>query len=117
MGTQQLWAFPGPAGTAIRANAPNRIFLRQTAETVLAMESLFQLSPEVKEAIASLVTAKGRFSEMFIETTSGRGIARLVPSPELYTAFSTDGNDRARLMRLVSLKEKEIGRASCRERV
>jgi hypothetical protein len=60
----------------------------------------------VKEAIASLVTAKGRFSEMFIETTSGRGIARLVPSPELYTAFSTDGNDRARLFGLVAQHEK-----------
>jgi conjugal transfer ATP-binding protein TraC len=106
MVTQQISDFTGPAGTAIRANAPNRIFLRQTAETVLAMESLFQFSPEVKEAIASLVTAKGRFSEMFIETTSGRGIARLVPSPELYTAFSTDGNDRARLMRLVAQHEK-----------
>jgi conjugal transfer ATP-binding protein TraC len=107
MVTQQVSDFAGPTGEAIRANAPNRIFLRQTAETVLAMEKLFELSPEVKEAIASLVTAKGRFSEMFIETSQGRGVARLVPSPELYTAFSTDGDDRARLMRRVSEKEKQ----------
>jgi conjugal transfer ATP-binding protein TraC len=106
MVTQQVSDFTGLAGTAIRANAPNRVFLRQTSETVLAMEKLFELSPEVKAAIASLVTAKGRFSEMFIETPSARGIARLVPSPELYTAFSTDGDDRAKLMRLVDLKEK-----------
>jgi conjugal transfer ATP-binding protein TraC len=106
MVTQQVSDFTGPAGTAIRANAPNRVFLRQTSETVIAMEKLFELSPEVKAAIASLVTAKGRFSEMFIETPSARGIARLVPSPELYTAFSTDGDDRAKLMRLVALKEK-----------
>ena len=106
MVTQQVSDFTGPAGTAIRANAPNRVFLRQTSETVLAMEKLFELSPEVKEAIASLVTAKGRFSEMFIETPSVRGIARLVPSRELYTAFSTDGDDRARLMRLVTEKER-----------
>ncbi len=106
MVTQQVSDFTGPAGTAIRANAPNRVFLRQTSETVLAMEKLFELSPEVKEAIASLVTAKGRFSEMFIETPSVRGIARLVPSRELYTAFSTDGDDRAKLMRLVAEKER-----------
>jgi hypothetical protein len=71
------------------------------------MEKLFELSPEVKEAIGSLVTAKGRFSEMFIETSVGRGVARLVPSPELYTAFSTDGDDRARLMARVKEKEQE----------
>jgi conjugal transfer ATP-binding protein TraC len=106
MVTQQVSDFTGMAGTAIRANAPNRVFLRQTSETVLAMEKLFELSSEVKEAIASLVTAKGRFSEMFIETPSARGIARLVPSRELYTAFSTDGDDRAKLMRLVAQKEK-----------
>jgi len=106
MVTQQVSDFTGLAGTAIRANAPNRVFLRQTSETVLAMEKLFELSFEVKEAIASLVTAKGRFSEMFIETPSARGIARLVPSRELYTAFSTDGDDRARLMRQVAEKEK-----------
>lgn len=100
--TQQVTDFAGPTGEAIRANAPNRIFLRQTSETVLAMEKLFELTPEVKDAIASLVTAKGRFSEMFIEGSSGRGVARLVPSPELYTAFSTDGDDRARLMKRVS---------------
>jgi conjugal transfer ATP-binding protein TraC len=105
--TQQVSDFAGPTGEAIRANAPNRIFLRQTSETVLAMEKLFELSPEVKEAIASLVTAKGRFSEMFIETSVGRGVARLVPSPELYTAFSTDGDDRARLMARVKEKEQE----------
>ncbi len=104
--TQQVSDFAGAAGEAIRANAPNRIFLRQTSETVLAMEKLFELPAEVKEAIASLVTAKGRFSEMFVETPAVRGIARLVPSPELYTAFSTDGDDRARLMNLVAEKEQ-----------
>ena len=107
MVTQQVSDFAGPAGTAIRANAPNRIFLRQTSETVLAMEKLFDLSPEVKEALSSLVTAKGRFSELYIETPAGGGIARLVPSPELYTAFSTDGDDRARLFGLVAAKKRE----------
>jgi len=104
--TQQVSDFAGPTGTAIRANAPNRIFLRQTPETVLAMEKLFELPSEVKDGIASLVTAKGKFSEMFIETSTSRGIARLVPSPELYTAFSTEGDDRARLQKLVAGKEK-----------
>lgn len=108
MVTQQAADFAGPAGTAIRANAPNRIFLRQTPETVLAMEKLFDLSAEVKAAVASLTTAKGSFSEMLIETPSSRGVARLVPSPELYAAFSTDGDDRARLLQGVE-KHRRAG--------
>ena len=106
MVTQQVSDFAGAAGTAIRANAPNRIFLRQTSETVIAMETLFELSPEVKEAIASLVTAKGRFSECFIETPACKGVARLVPSPGLYTVFSTDGEDRAKLLKRVAEMER-----------
>lgn len=101
MVTQQVSDFQGASGAAIRANAPNRIFLRQTPETVQAMEALFELSPEVKEALAGLVTAKGRFSELLIETPTARGVARLVPSRELHAAFSTDGEDRARLRRRV----------------
>jgi len=106
MVTQQVSDFAGTAGAAIRANAPNRVFLRQTSETVVAMQELFDLTPEVREALSSLVTAKGKFAEMLIETPSSRGIARLVPSPALYTAFSTDGSDRAKLLREVELRRK-----------
>jgi conjugal transfer ATP-binding protein TraC len=106
MVTQQAADFAGPSGTAIRANAPNRIFLRQTPETIVAMKELFDLSPEVREALESLVTAKGVFSEMLLETASGRGIARLVPSRELYAVFSTDGEDRARLLREVEARRR-----------
>lgn len=109
--TQQVSDFAGAAGTAIRANAPNRIFLRQTSETVLAMEQLFRLSPQVKEAVSSLVTAKGKFSELLIETPTASGVARLVPSPELYAAFSTDGPDRVKLLGLV----EELKRAGSKD--
>jgi hypothetical protein len=106
MVTQQVSDFAGTAGAAIRANAPNRVFLRQTPETVVAMQELFDLSPEVREALSSLTTAKGRFSEMLIETPASRGVARLVPSPALYTAFSTDGGDRAALLCAVEARRR-----------
>ena len=48
-------AYLKAAGIAIRANAPNRLFLQQTPETVLAMEKLLDLSGD--ERFASLFIA------------------------------------------------------------
>jgi len=95
--TQQVSDFEGRAGEAIRANAPNRIYLRQTPETVLAMERLLDLSPPEKRLLAGLVTVKGKFSEMLVVSTAGRGVARLVPDPLLYWIATSDPADQARL--------------------
>lgn len=97
MVTQQVGDFEGRTGEAIRANAPNRVFLRQTSETVQAMERLLELSGPEKSLLASLVTAKGRFSEMLIQTPGGTGVARLVPDPLLYWIATSDPTDNSRL--------------------
>lgn len=95
--TQQVSDFDGRTGTAIRANAPNRVFLRQTPETVLAMERLLDLSVEEKELLSGLVTVKGRFSEMLILSPNAKGIARLFPDPLSYWITTSDPADNARL--------------------
>ncbi|MBI2930361.1 MAG: TraC family protein [Planctomycetes bacterium] len=101
MVTQQVGDFEGRAGEAIRANAPNRIFLRQTPETVQAMERLLDLSPEAKRLLSGLTTVKGRFSEMLIVSTAGQGVARLVPDPLLYWIATSDPADNERLRQAV----------------
>lgn len=93
--TQQVTDFDGKTGEAIRANAPNRIFLRQTAETVLAMERLLDLSPAEKELLGGLVTVKGRFSEALVLSPGTRGVARLVPDPLGYWVATSDPQDNA----------------------
>ncbi|MBI4566652.1 MAG: TraC family protein [Planctomycetes bacterium] len=95
--TQQVTDFDGRTGEAIRANAPNRIFLRQTSETVQAMERLLDLSPEEKELLGSLATVKGRFSEMLVLAGGARGVARLVPDPLTYWIATSDPKDNALL--------------------
>lgn len=93
--TQQVTDFDGKTGEAIRANAPNRIFLRQTAETVLAMERLLDLSAVEKELLGSLVTVKGRFSEALLLAPGTRGVARLIPDPLGYWVATSDPQDNA----------------------
>lgn len=94
--TQQVGDFAGPTGAAIRANAPNRILLRQTPDTILAMRDLLDLSPEEKHALESLQTVKGAFSEALILAPETRGMVRLVPDPLSYWLFTTDAADARR---------------------
>jgi conjugal transfer ATP-binding protein TraC len=95
--TQQVTDFEGRTGEAIRANAPNRVFLRQTSETVQVMERLLDLTPEEKELLGSLTTLKGRFSEMLILAGKTRGVARLHLDPMGLWIASSDPKDNALL--------------------
>ena len=104
MVTQQVTDFEGRTGEAIRANAPNRIFLQQTPETVLAMEKLLDLSPEEKALLGKIRTVKGRFSEMLIQSTETRGVARLCPDALSYWISTSDPKDNLRLEALVREK-------------
>jgi conjugal transfer ATP-binding protein TraC len=107
--TQQVADFEGPTGAAIRANAPNRIYLRQTPETILAMEKLLDLSAEEKRLLASLVTIKGRMSEFLVSTPEAKGVARLVQDPLSYWLTTSDPADNSFLEELV---RKRSGGAS-----
>jgi len=106
--TQQVTDFEGRTGEAIRANAPNRVFLRQTSETVQVMERLLDLSAEEKELLGSLTTLKGRFSEMLILAGSARGVARLIPDPMTYWIATSDPKDNAMLAARTA-RHRELG--------
>jgi conjugal transfer ATP-binding protein TraC len=114
MVTQQVGDFEGRTGEAIRANAPNRLFLQQTPETVLAMERLLDLSPEEKALLGRIRTVKGRFSELMVQSTETRGLARLVPDAMAYWISTTDPRDQ---LRLEELRKRHGGdlRAALRE--
>jgi hypothetical protein len=114
MVTQQVTDFEGRTGEAIRANAPNRVFLQQTPETVLAMEKLLDLSPEEKALLGRIRTVKGKFSEMLLQSTETRGVARLVPDPMGYWVSTTDPKDNLRLEAAVREKGGDL-RAALRE--
>lgn len=113
MVTQQVSDFEGRTGEAIRANAPNRLFLQQTPETVLSMEKLLDLSPEEKAILGTVRTVKGKFSEMLVQSTETRGVARLLADPLSYWLTTTDPKDNLRLESL--LRKHGDLRAALRE--
>ncbi len=99
--TQQVTDFEGSTGAAIRANAPNRLFLMQTPDTIVAMQKLLDLSPELKEALVSVRSRKDLYSEMLVDTGRSRGFARLVQDPLTYWVTTTDPAANAKFEKLL----------------
>ena len=81
------------AGEACRANAPNRIFLKQSPEVVVKMKKDLDLTDSDIKVLKTLDTIKGKFSEALIKTDSGGGVIRLVADPTNYWLFTTDPRD------------------------
>ena len=87
----------GPAGEVILQNCPNRLFLKQSIDTLNAMKDILSLTQEELKAISSLQTIKGKYSEVFVSTEAGKGVLRYVPGPEEYWVFTTAPEDIAAL--------------------
>jgi conjugal transfer ATP-binding protein TraC len=65
------------------------------------MEKLLDLSPDEKAILSRIRTVKGRFSEMLVQSTETRGVARLIPDPLSYWISTTDPKDNLKLEALV----------------
>ena len=65
------------------------------------MEKLLDLAPEEKDLLSKIRTVKGKFSEMLVQSTETRGVARLVPDPLSYWISTTDPKDNLKLQALI----------------
>ncbi|MBN4071820.1 TraC family protein [bacterium AH-315-F18] len=96
--TQQVSDFMGtPAGTAIRANAPNRILLEQSPDVVTAMAEDLDLDDKHVRVLKTVRTVKGRYSEALVISSQGSGVVRVVPDPVGYWLSTSDARDIAYL--------------------
>jgi conjugal transfer ATP-binding protein TraC len=77
-------------GLAIVANASNKVFLKQEASLIDLLKDRLSLSSSILEALKTLETVKGRYSEAFVITDSSSGIIRLVPDPILYWVANSE---------------------------
>lgn len=92
--TQQTQDFKrAAAGHSILANAPNRIYLRQSPEVITAMKDDLDLSETDIGILKTLDTVKGKFSEALIKTGNTGGVIRLVSDPTNYWLYTTDPRD------------------------
>jgi conjugal transfer ATP-binding protein TraC len=77
-------------GLAIVANASNKIFLKQEASLIDLLKDRLSLPAGILEALKTVETVKGKYSEAFIITDSCSGIIRLIPDPFLYWSANSE---------------------------
>lgn len=86
-------------GEAIWENTANKFLLGQTPEAIegLLKNSRLALGPGAAEVLKSVRTERGMFSEIFIYTRNGAGIARFVVDRRTELLYSTDPRDKQAL--------------------
>ncbi len=78
------------SGLAIIANSSNKIFFKQEASLIDTMKDRLSLPSGIIDALKSVETIKGKYSEAFVITDSSSGIIRLIPDPWLYWAANSE---------------------------
>jgi conjugal transfer ATP-binding protein TraC len=104
--SQQLTDFRGECGRAILDQASTKVFLHHDAEAIRQAAELMGLSQREVDLYQSLRTAGGKYSEVFIRTPFGSGVARLVMDPLSYWVTTTDPRDKELLERLREKHQK-----------
>jgi conjugal transfer ATP-binding protein TraC len=119
--SQQLTDLDGPSGKAILAQATTKIGLAQDADALRQAASLLGLTPREAELYGSLSSVTGAYSELFVKSPAGSGVARLVLDPLSYWISTSDRTDnlflddlRARALAR-GLSEREALRAALLE--
>lgn len=86
-------------GEAIWENTGNKAMLGQTPEAIegLLKNRRLALPPGAAEVLKSVHTERGLFSEIFLYTRSGAGIARFVVDRKTELLYSTDPRDKEAL--------------------
>lgn len=90
-------------GTAILENSPNVLLLGQKAETInqIKEQKRLDLSDGGFEVLKTVRTEKGVFSEIFVYTDRGAGVARFIVDRFRQLLYSTDANEVQALSNLM----------------
>jgi len=91
----------GGVGNVIKANSAFKFLLESTDYAVANNEKIIDYNPFLLEVLKSVKTPKPRYSEIFMETPVGTGVARLLVTPYNYWMFTSDAQDNAKIDALV----------------
>jgi len=100
--SQQLTDLEGKTGEAILAQASYKVCLQQDADAVRKAASLLGLNSREADLYTSLKTHPGIYSELFIKSPFGSGVARLLMDPLAYWVTTSDMADRQLLETFVA---------------
>jgi conjugal transfer ATP-binding protein TraC len=107
--SQQITDLEGPSGRAILAQASYKVCLHQDPDAIKLAKDLLGLSDREAQIYGTLRTEAGAYSELFVKSPFGSGVARLAMDPLAYWVTTSDMADRTLLEGLV---EKARSRGS-----
>ncbi len=99
--SQQITDLDGEAGRAILAQMSTKVCLYQDPDAIPAAARLLQLGSRATDLFKTLRTVPGMYSEIFLKTPYGSGVARLVLDPLTYWIMTSDVGDRKLLDGLI----------------
>ena len=91
----------GDVGTVIWENSATKFLLQGRSYSKASAEKVIPYQGFALEVLNSVKNNKPKYSEVFIDSTLGIGVGRLIVDPHGYYMFSSDGRDVARYNRLV----------------
>ncbi len=101
--TQSIKDFQGfgRVGDAILGNSAFKFLLASHDYGWAVENKILAYNQFVTKILESVRSRKGNYSEIFMETPGGSGVARLVVDPYSYYLYTSDPNDIAKLNKLV----------------
>ncbi len=115
--SQQITDLEGPSGRAILAQASYKVCLYQDPDVIRVAKDLLGLSDREAQLYGTLRTHAGVYSEFFVKSPYGSGVARLAMDPLAYWVTTSDMADRTYLESLVEKARASgsAGREALRE--
>jgi len=92
----------GPVGRVIRSNSAFKFYLQSVDFEETRTEGLLDADEFTMRLLKSVRTVKPRYSEMFMDTPFGMGVARLIVDPFSYYVYTSDAKEIAEIEALVT---------------
>ncbi len=91
----------GATGDVIWNNSAFRYLLASSDYGRAAMDGIVDYDPFTQKLLESVRLVKPRYSEVFMDSPHGKGLARLTLDPFSYWMFTSDSTDNAKIEQLV----------------
>jgi len=91
----------GPVGRVIRSNSAFKFYLQSVDFEEAKMNGLLDADEFTMRLLKSVRTVKPRYSEMFMDTPFGMGVARIIVDPFSYYVYTSDAKEIAEIEKLV----------------
>jgi len=102
--TQSLLDFKqfGSVGDVIRANSAFKFYLESSDFELARFQGYIDCSDFVMKILKSLKSNKPKYSEIFMDTPFGQGLARLAVDPYNYYVYTSDARELAQIEEMVA---------------